>query len=122
MRFFLDENIPKKVGEYLVSQGYDFNDIRGTEKEGATDEEIFKLAQKSKAIFLTTDKDFFHTIPYLYPKHEGIVVIALSQPNTQNILEKVEYAVSYLEKRTLASRCLLMTDKNMHITVSKEVE
>jgi predicted nuclease of predicted toxin-antitoxin system len=119
MYFFLDENMPKKVLQYLEKRGHQVYDIRGTEHEGCLDEEIFKLAQEKNAIFLTTDKDFFHTIPFLYTEHVGVVVVALSQPNTKNILEKVIQALYYLRNIDLHSRCMLLTDKRMYISPKK---
>ena len=32
-------------------------------KQGSSDEELFMYAKLNNAIFLTTDKDFYHTIP-----------------------------------------------------------
>jgi predicted nuclease of predicted toxin-antitoxin system len=64
MIFFLDENFPKSAGIYLESLGHQILDIRSTEQKGLNDKKIFELSQKHNAIFLTTDRDFFHTIPY----------------------------------------------------------
>ncbi len=80
MNFFLDENFPKPVTQILISKGHQVFDMRSTEFEGSGDTKIFELAQEKGAIFLTTDKDFFHTIPFLYEKHRGIIVISLRQP------------------------------------------
>ncbi len=93
MNFFLDENFPKKATIYLEEEGYKVFDIRGTDKEGANDFEIFKIAQINQSIFLTTDKDFYHTINFHYNKHCGIIVIALSQPNSNQIIEKLKSGI-----------------------------
>jgi predicted nuclease of predicted toxin-antitoxin system len=65
MRFFLDENFPKAAHELLVRLGHEVVDIRGSADEGAEDGQIFEMAQRREAAFLTTDKDFFHTVPHL---------------------------------------------------------
>ena len=36
----------------------------GTELEGASDFKVFESARASSAIFITTDKDFYQTIPF----------------------------------------------------------
>lgn len=87
MRFFLDENIPRNVQLFLIKSGYEVYDVRGTYDEGLSDKEIFLIAQKKHAIFVTTDKDFFHTIPYLFQEHNGIIVISLSQPMQTRYLQ-----------------------------------
>lgn len=81
MRFFLDENFPKAAVGLLEDMGREVFDLRGSGREGLPDPDIFAEAQRCAAVFLTTDRDFFHTIPHLHEKHAGIIVIALRQPN-----------------------------------------
>ncbi len=89
MIFFLDENFPKQAGNYLESLGHKTIDIRSASKEGSSDKIMFEMAQKNKAIFLTTDRDFFHTIPFLFEFHCGVITIALRQPNRKKLLRKL---------------------------------
>lgn len=110
MKFFFDENFPKKVAGLLNENDHEVIDIRGTENEGITDKEIFKLAQKNKAIFLTTDKDFFHTIPFNFTKHSGVVVIALDQPNSEKILEKIMWLLNNFDLSKLPNKTLLLRE------------
>jgi predicted nuclease of predicted toxin-antitoxin system len=81
MKFFLDENFPKAAAGMLESLGHVVFDLRGTDREGSRDADVFAEAQRLEALFLTTDRDFFHTIPHLFPVHAGVIVIALRQPN-----------------------------------------
>lgn len=111
MNFFLDENFPKKAEEFLHSLGHKTFSIQTKTLEGMDDMSIFQLAQKEKAIFLTTDKDFFHTIPFLINKHYGIIVIALSLPNRSRILEKLKWAVENLELNNFSNKVVLLRDK-----------
>ena len=111
MKFFLDENFPKKVISLLEKQGHTVFDIRGTEQEGISDTEIFSLAKKEEAIFLTSDKDFYHTIHLTEKPHFGIIVIALRQPNSGTIIEKITWVLNNIEKFTFNNECLLISDK-----------
>ncbi len=90
MKFFLDENFPKSSEVILHEYGHKVFDIRGTSREGLSDLEIFKLAQEKKAVFLTTDKDFFHTIPFQFEEHSGVIIIALNQPTGHVINSKLK--------------------------------
>ncbi|RKX83402.1 MAG: hypothetical protein DRP58_08810 [Spirochaetes bacterium] len=110
MKFFLDENFPKKVTSLLEQLGHTVFDIRGTVQEGISDLEIFSLAKKEKAIFLTSDKDFYHTIHLTEKPHYGIIVIALRQPNSGAIIEKIIWVLNNLEKFSFNNECLLLTD------------
>ena len=116
MKFFLDENFPRKAVQLLEADRHQVFDIRGTELEGIADGEIFEKAQENDAIFLTTDKDFYHTITHLYPAHNGIIVFALSQPNAANILEKLKAALRFIQTHKIKSNCLLLTDRKIYFT------
>ena len=116
MIFFLDENFPKSAGKYLLSIGHKIVDIRATSREGLSDIEIFEMAQNDKAIFLTTDRDFFHTIPHLFENHCGVIVIALRQPNRQSILDKLIWAVENLDLFNISNKIVLLRDR--HYTIS----
>ena len=116
MKFLLDENFPKKAAELLRNHSYECLDIRGTDNEGVSDEEIFQIAQDHQAVFLTTDKDFYHSIHLLFKPHSGIVVIALKQPNSLLILNKLEWFLTHYEDNTLSNQCFLITDHKCFIS------
>jgi predicted nuclease of predicted toxin-antitoxin system len=118
MRFFLDENFPKTTAKLLLENGHSVFDIRGTSEEGAEDISIFQMAQKEKAIFLTTDKDYFHTIPHLFESHYGIIVITLSQPNRRNISDKLMWALNHIDMLMFENKIILLKD-NTYINYQK---
>ena len=68
MKFFFDENFPRAAAGLLDARGHEWADIRGTDQEGSDDTTIFRMAQQQGAVFLTTDRDFFHTVPHLQYK------------------------------------------------------
>jgi predicted nuclease of predicted toxin-antitoxin system len=115
MTFFLDENFPKSSIKLISDLGHKVIDIRASEKEGADDYEIFDMAQKHGAIFLTTDKDFYHTVPFQYSKHHGVVIIALSQPNRERIIEKLAYFFKFFKIETMDSKVILFRDKTYSV-------
>jgi predicted nuclease of predicted toxin-antitoxin system len=116
MKFFLDENFPKPAADLLTARGHEVFDIRSTEFEGSNDSQIFELAQAEGAIFLTTDKDFFHTIPFFYQKHKGIIVITLRQPNRRGLIEKLLFALDHIDLTAIESKVLLLKDTQFSIT------
>jgi predicted nuclease of predicted toxin-antitoxin system len=115
VKFFLDENIPSEAGRFLSELGNEVFDIRGTDQEGLHGNRIFELAQEKQAVFITTDRDFYHTIPFLYPHHNGIIVINLNQPNAQNILDKIKWAYGFVKQNRTENSCLMMTDKKAYL-------
>jgi predicted nuclease of predicted toxin-antitoxin system len=112
MKFFLDENFPKAAASVLEGLGHEVFDLRGTGREGSPDAEIFTDAQLQGAVFLTTDRDFFHTIPHLHAEHHGVVVIALRQPNRAAILEKLCWLLNRLRPTDFANRTIQLRDRS----------
>lgn len=110
MRFFFDENFPKAAALLITARGHECIDIRGTKQEGAADDAIFHLAQEQGAVFLTTDRDFFHTIPLLVRDHHGVVVVALRQPNRQGILKRLEWFLEQFENQDINNRVFELRD------------
>ena len=110
MNFFLDENFPKSAESYLQSLGHKTFSTRSTNLEGIDDHSIFQIAQEKDAIFLTTDKDFFHTVPFQFNIHSGIIVIALRLPDRKSILEKLKWAIENLEIEKFSNKVVLLRD------------
>ena len=90
MEFYEVKNFPKKAIPLLEKLGHTVFDIRGIDREGLSDLELFPLVKNEKTVFLTTDKDFFHTIHLTEKPHYGIIVIALRQPNAEALMGKFE--------------------------------
>ena len=96
MTFLLDENFPVSAAEFLRDRGHVVFLSVETCGRGATDEDVFAEAQRRRAILLTSDRDFYHTIPLLHPDHCGIVVIALRQPTRDAILSRLGWFVDHI--------------------------
>lgn len=66
MKFFLDENFPRPAVPLLQAAGHETVHALERFAPGTEDDRLFARAQEEGAIFLTTDKDFFHTVPLAY--------------------------------------------------------
>ena len=96
MKFILDENFPKAARPCLEQRRHECVDVRDFLPQGTDDEMVFQFAQERRAVFLTTDKDFYHTIPLARSPHHGAVVISLHQPNRQAILQRLQWFLDHL--------------------------
>lgn len=115
MNFLLDENFPKSAERLLISLGHRVIDIRGTELQGINDFHLFEIAQQQKAVLLTTDRDFYHTIPLTYAKHSGVIVIALKQPNRAAILSRLKWVISHSLMDNIQDTIILIRDKTYRV-------
>ena len=116
MTFFLDENFPKAAYSLLAARGHSVLDVRDTARRGSDDAKLFEWAQEEGAVFLTTDRDFFHTIPHLYDMHCGVIVVALRQPNRINILSRLEWFLDHFGADEIQNRVVQLRDRT-YITI-----
>ena len=89
MTFLLDENFPLSAAVFLRDRGHVALTVSETCGLGAPDEVVFAEAQQRGAVLVTSDRDFYHTIPLLHPEHSGILVIAFRQPNRSAIMARL---------------------------------
>lgn len=111
MKFLLDENFPRAAIDFLEARGHEVLDFRGTADQGMKDDAVFTRAQRSQAVLLTTDRDFFHTIPHLFGRHFGVIVIALRQPNRAAILARLEWILTHMHESSYGNRVFQLRDK-----------
>jgi predicted nuclease of predicted toxin-antitoxin system len=110
MKFFLDENFPRPALLALQAAGHQAVHALDIFPPGTADEKLFLHAQDENAIFVTTDKDFFHTVPLAFQSHQGAIVITLRKPNRNDLLRRLADALALLGERNLKDTVWLVTD------------
>jgi predicted nuclease of predicted toxin-antitoxin system len=78
------------------------------------DEKLFAHAQTDQAIFITTDRDFFHTVPLAFAQHHGAMVITLRRPNRTDLLRRLMDGLTALGERNLDNIVWLITDARIY--------
>ncbi len=113
MKFLPDQNFPRSCAPLLQEFGHTLCDCQFDPKTGLDDDWLFQEAQKAGAVFLTTDKDFFHSVPWRYARHEGVIVVNLAKPNRIQILEKLRWALDFLTSNPIQNHVLLLRDQRV---------
>ena len=116
MNFLLDENFPRSAFALIEAHGHWAASILDFESQGVSDETVFQRAQNMGAVLLTTDKDFFHTVPFLFPHHAGVIVVSLRQPNRAAILARLDWFLSRMPS-DFSDKVYMLRDK-IYITAS----
>ncbi|MEI6395732.1 MAG: DUF5615 family PIN-like protein [Verrucomicrobiota bacterium] len=114
MNFFLDENFPRPALAQLQSVGHTAVHALAIFPPGTADNDLFAHAQQQHAVFITTDKDFFHTVPLAFARHHGAMVITLRRPDREELLRRLADALAALGERTLENTVWLITDTRIY--------
>lgn len=116
MNIFVDENIPARTVRELREIGHDVKDIRGTDKEGIIDDDVWDIAQKEQRLLISTDKGFSQK---RHEKHSGILIIRLKKPNRLKIHQKVMQAMRRFKENEWAGMTVVMKDSVQSIWKAK---
>jgi len=71
---------------------------------------LFAHAQQEAAVFVTTDRDFYHTVPLAFAQHHGAIIITLRCANRGDLLRRLSDALIALGDRNLNNTVWLVTD------------
>ena len=108
MDIIVDENIPLLSVEQLRRAGHDVLDIRGTAREGITDEELWSKACADKRLLITTDRGFaYYRDKNLY----GILVISLRKLNCSKINKRIIEALKQFPPGQWRGLLVVMRDE-----------
>jgi len=110
MNFLFDENFPKAARPVLEQLGHEVLEFRILGDEGAPDSEVMCLAIEQRAVILSTDRDFFHTLGRLHPGHFGIVVIALKRPTRDKLIGRLQWFLDHFGDSDVSGRSFQLRD------------
>jgi predicted nuclease of predicted toxin-antitoxin system len=107
VRILVDENIPNITVQQLRAMGHDVLDLRGTERQGMFDDELWPLAQKEERTLVTTNKGFSE---HRDEPHFGLLIVRLRQPNEQRIHARIMAAFRHFPERGWPGLLVVMRD------------
>jgi predicted nuclease of predicted toxin-antitoxin system len=86
MRFLIDEDLPRSVGNLVRQYGHDALDVRDIGLRGARDADIAAHAKKHGLCLLTCDTGFADIRNYPPEKYSGIIVLRLPAKATSSTI------------------------------------
>ncbi|WP_353739541.1 DUF5615 family PIN-like protein [Thermofilum sp.] len=85
LKFLLDENVPRKVKEFLESVGY----VAEYSTKGLKNSQLASIAISGKYVLVTRDSDFANTILYPPGQFNGIIVLRVHPPRAEKLIEGI---------------------------------
>lgn len=113
MKFFVDENLPRMVVEWLRAGGCDV--LCAAESEpGETDIAWIELALRDERILLTQDKDFGDLIYRNGLASHGVVLLRLDEFVAAEILARLQEVWSVIEANP-SGRFIVVTESRVRV-------
>jgi len=108
MRFKLDENLPRELGDDLVRLGHEADTVHSEGLVGAEDATIVRAARSSSRILMTLDKGIASLLQYPIHKHGGVVLFRPDASGRRSVLWFVRARISDLLDMDLAGRLTIV--------------
>ena len=114
LKFLINENMPRSTAKALKEIGCESMDVRDHNLSGKSDSEIFKFAQKEKAIILTADRGFGNILRFPLGKHNGIVVANFqNEMSTREINTHIVKRIQSLSKGEVSGSLVIIDSKKV---------
>lgn len=111
----LDENLPTELAFSLRQLGHNVETVPEENLGGATDNEVWQVAQQESRFLITQDLDFSNVHWFVPGTHHGILLLRLNHPTRRHLIQRVE-AIFNSESVSLWSGCLVIaTDRKVRV-------
>jgi predicted nuclease of predicted toxin-antitoxin system len=89
MKIKLDENLPESLSASLAQLGHDASTVNSEGLTGCTDRELWQATQQEARFLITQDLDFSDTRSFAPGSHYGVLLVRLSSPGRQALIDRV---------------------------------
>ena len=89
MKIKLDENLPDRLVSVLTGLAHDIDTVREEQLTGRADADVWSAAQAAQRFLITQDLDFSDVRRYTPGTHAGLLLVRLSRPGRNALLERV---------------------------------
>jgi predicted nuclease of predicted toxin-antitoxin system len=115
MKVVLDENVSSGLSGALASVGFDVFRVGMDLPSGSTDDEVFTLVRKERAILITRDHHFTNPIRFNAAKTNGIVYIHHGNLSSDQEIGIVADFLTQNSPDTFAGRLVTLYRKTVRI-------
>ncbi|MEW6089081.1 MAG: DUF5615 family PIN-like protein [bacterium] len=89
MRFLIDEDLPRSIGDLLRNYGHEAVDVRDIGLRGAKDLKIAAYAKREKLCLITGDFDFSDIRNYPPSQYTGLIVLSIPKDATARFINNL---------------------------------
>jgi predicted nuclease of predicted toxin-antitoxin system len=114
-RLLVDENVPKRVTEWLKKNGFYVTRVNDTSLKSARDSAIAEYVSENKMEILTLDLDFARIYHTLKKGSLSVIVIRATPATASHILETLIAAHRRMNLHEPQNKLIIITNKRIRI-------
>lgn len=120
MKFLIDQNLSPKTANLLREMGHDAVDTRDRHLCSATDNELLRVAQGEKRIFVTLDLDFSDTRVLKSFGIKAAIVFRTRSFSSRHINRLLENFLSHHSEEEITDKLFIISEnyiRSRHINI-----
>lgn len=111
MRVLLDENIPRRVGEWISQHGHDTARVPTGLKNGA----VMELARREARVLVTRDQDFADRFHYPPAQSPGLIVLRIHPPTQDRLITALQRLLGERSDTQFAGQLIVVEEQGYHV-------
>lgn len=111
MRVLLDENIPRRVGEWLSHNGHEIVRVPAGFKNGA----VIELARREARVLITRDQDFADRFTYPPAQSSGLIILRIHPPTQDRLVAALQRLLGERPEPQFSGQLIVVEEHGYHI-------
>ena len=115
MKFLLDMNVPRSLGQRLENVGHKSRHVGDVGMFQANDSEIINVAQANNEAIITHDLDFGDLLAFSGASSPSIIILRLRNTEPTNLFEKILTSWPEIEQPLQKGALVIINDQKVRI-------
>ena len=114
-KILIDQNIPKRVMDWLKQKGFEIVTLADANLRGAADKKIAAFAMQNNIAVLTQDVDFAKMYHTIYRRKLAVILVNTKEGTNQSIIQALDKALTRLNLKNVQNQLVIITEKRIRI-------
>jgi predicted nuclease of predicted toxin-antitoxin system len=111
----IDQNIPKRVRDWLKQKGFETVILADVNLRGATDKKIADYAIQNRMVVLTQDLDFAKLYHTIYRRELTVILVNTKERTAQSVIQALNKAQQKINLKSIQNKLLIITERRLRI-------
>lgn len=114
-KILIDQNIPKRVMDWLKGKGFEIVTLADANLRGAVDKKLALFAMQNNMTVLTQDVDFAKMYHTLYKHKLSVILVNTREGTAQSIIQALDKAQLRLNLKNVQNQLVIVTKRRIRI-------
>jgi predicted nuclease of predicted toxin-antitoxin system len=111
----LDQNIPKRVRDWMKQKGFEMVILADVNLRGAPDKKIAEFAMQNNMAILTQDVDFAKLYHTLYRRELTVILVNTKEGTAQSVIQALNKAQLKINLKNTKNKLVIITKKRLRV-------